>query len=52
MRAFHFNEFWHPNMREWILNFPERLASSPALTPYRQMASADKPEAVAGSPKN
>jgi protein tyrosine/serine phosphatase len=52
MRAFHFNEFWHPNMREWILNFPERLASSPALTPYRQMASAGKPDAVARSPKN
>jgi protein-tyrosine phosphatase len=35
MYAFHFKGFWHPAMKEYIRKFPERLAASPALAPYR-----------------
>ena len=47
MRAFHFNEFWHPNMRTWVEKFPERLAKSPELAPYRNVEKRD--EKVVGS---
>jgi protein-tyrosine phosphatase len=42
MYAFHFNGFWHPAMKEYIRKFPERLAASRALAPYRpgEQASA------------
>jgi hypothetical protein len=33
--AFHFKGFWHPAMKEYIRKFPERLAASPVLAPYR-----------------
>lgn len=36
MRAFHYLEFWHPNMRRYVQHFPERLAESPQLAPFRQ----------------
>ena len=47
MRAFHFNEFWHPNMRTWVEKFPERLGKSPELASYRNMKKRD--EKVVGS---
>ena len=36
MRAFHYKEFLHPNMEWYVRKFPERLAKSPALAPYRE----------------
>jgi tyrosine-protein phosphatase SIW14 len=42
MRAFHFNEFWHPNMRTWVEKFPERLAKSAELAPYRNREKRDE----------
>jgi tyrosine-protein phosphatase SIW14 len=36
MRSFHFKGFWHPAMKAYIRNFPERLASSPALASFRR----------------
>ena len=35
MYAFYFQGFWHPAMKEYVRKFPERLAASPALAPYR-----------------
>ncbi len=35
MHQFHFKSFWHPAMRAYVRKFPERLATSPALAPYR-----------------
>lgn len=35
MYAFHFKGLWHPAMKEYIRKFPERLAASRALAPYR-----------------
>jgi protein tyrosine/serine phosphatase len=50
MRAFHYKEFWHPNMRTWVRDFPERLAKSPALAPYRNVARlAEKTSATPAS---
>ncbi|HET7893336.1 MAG TPA: hypothetical protein VFL34_17540 [Candidatus Sulfotelmatobacter sp.] len=37
MRAFHYLRFWHPNMARWVKNFPERLAQSPELAPFRRI---------------
>jgi len=31
MRAFHYKEFMHPNMKWYVRKFPERLAKSPVL---------------------
>jgi tyrosine-protein phosphatase SIW14 len=36
MRAFHYKEFLHPNMKWYVRKFPERLAKSPVLAAYRQ----------------
>jgi len=36
MRAFHYLEFWHPNMKRYVQHFPERLAHSPQLAAFRQ----------------
>jgi protein tyrosine/serine phosphatase len=36
MREFHYLEFWHPNMKEYVLHFPERLAESPQLEAFRK----------------
>ena len=36
MRAFHYLEFWHPNMKSYVQHFPERLAHSPQLAAFRQ----------------
>jgi protein-tyrosine phosphatase len=43
MYAFHFKGFWHPAMKEYIRKFPERLAASPALAPYRGGEQASAP---------
>jgi protein tyrosine/serine phosphatase len=38
MYFFHFNGFWHPAMKSFIRDFPARLHSSPALSPFRSVA--------------
>lgn len=38
MREFHYLEFWHPGMRRYVKEFPERLAHSPQLAPFRNLA--------------
>jgi protein tyrosine phosphatase (PTP) superfamily phosphohydrolase (DUF442 family) len=35
MRAFHYNEILHPNMKWYVRKFPKHLATSPVLAPYR-----------------
>ena len=35
MRAFHFKGFLHPAMKAYIRGFPDRLAHSPVLAPFR-----------------
>jgi len=39
MRAFHYLEFWHPNMKRWVEQFPQRLAGSQQLAPFRPVQS-------------
>jgi protein tyrosine/serine phosphatase len=43
MRAFHYNEFLHPNMKWYVRKFPARLAQSPVLAAYRQIPKRDEP---------
>jgi protein tyrosine phosphatase (PTP) superfamily phosphohydrolase (DUF442 family) len=35
MKAFHYKEFLHPNMKLYVRGFPKRLAESPQLAAYR-----------------
>ena len=49
MRAFHFKEHWHENMKRYVEDFPQRLARSPELAPYRQMTSTKSPDIQSGS---
>jgi len=37
MKAFHYKEILHPNMKWYVRKFPDRLAKSPALAAYRQI---------------
>jgi protein tyrosine/serine phosphatase len=37
MHEFHFKSFWHPAMKNYVQEFPDRLATSPTLAPYRHM---------------
>ncbi len=37
MYFFGFNGFWHPAMKSFIRDFPERLKSAPALAPLRTL---------------
>lgn len=37
MREFHYLHFWHPNMARWVERFPDRLAQSPVLAPFRRI---------------
>lgn len=37
MRAFHYLHFWHPNMARWVEKFPEHLAQSAELAPFREL---------------
>ena len=39
MRMFHYLEFWHPNMKIYVEHFPDRLAHSHQLAPFRQPTS-------------
>jgi len=50
MRAFHYNEFLHPNMKWYVRKFPERLAKSPELAPYRETPKRE--EQVPAGPAN
>jgi len=45
MRAFHYLHFWHRNMGRWVQAFPDRLAHSLALAPFRHVRTQapDKP---------
>ena len=36
MYYFGFNAFWHPSMIAFVRDFPARLASAPALAPFRK----------------
>jgi len=48
MHEFHFKSFWHPAMKDYIRDFPNRLATSEALAPYRSIhesAAASLPPA-------
>jgi len=38
MREFHYLEFWHPGMKRYVEEFPERLAHSPQLARFRNLA--------------
>jgi hypothetical protein len=50
MRAFHYKEFLHPNMKWYVRKFPERLAKSPVLAPYRETPKRE--EQVPAGPAN
>ncbi|HEX4784786.1 MAG TPA: hypothetical protein VH350_10610 [Candidatus Sulfotelmatobacter sp.] len=39
MRAFHYLHFWHPNMARWVKRFPDHLAKSPQLAPFRRIGA-------------
>jgi len=41
MHMFHFKSHWHPAMEKFVRKFPERLATSPALAPYRHAEVAE-----------
>jgi len=40
MHDFHFNAVWHASMQDYVLHFPERLATSPVLAPYRSLPAS------------
>ncbi len=42
MLSFHFKGFWHPAMKAYIRDFPARLAGSPVLASFREIALAKK----------
>jgi tyrosine-protein phosphatase SIW14 len=46
MRAFHYKEILHPNMKWYVQKFPERLAESPALAAYRQIPKNNEQRSV------
>jgi protein tyrosine/serine phosphatase len=39
MSAFHYLHFLHPNMARWVKRFPDHLAHSPELAPFRQIGT-------------
>ena len=39
MKAFHFKSFWHPAMRRYVKEFPQRLNESPELARFRNASS-------------
>jgi protein tyrosine/serine phosphatase len=49
MRDFHFTSFWHPNMKNYVKHFPQRLATSEALAPYRALTIS--PSTASTSPR-
>jgi protein tyrosine/serine phosphatase len=46
MHMFHFKSHWHPAMEKYVRKFPERLATSPALAPYRHVQIAKDAESA------
>lgn len=44
MREFHYLEFWHPGMKRYVEEFPERLAHSPKLARFRNLRGMEKLE--------
>jgi len=46
MKAFHYKEFLHPNMKWYVRGFPKRLAKSPELAGYRQMAKKNEQDSA------
>ena len=50
MRAFHYKEFLHPNMKWYVRKFPKRLAKSPVLAPYRE--TPEREQQVGAGPAN
>jgi len=40
MHAFHFNSFWHSNLQGYVTHFPQRLAQSETLAPYRSIPAS------------
>jgi tyrosine-protein phosphatase SIW14 len=43
MYSFGFNGLWHPAMKAFVRDFPARLNSAPALTPFHDSASLPPP---------
>jgi protein tyrosine phosphatase (PTP) superfamily phosphohydrolase (DUF442 family) len=41
MHQFHFKSFWHPAMKGYVEEFPDRLATSPTLAPYRHIRAPE-----------
>jgi protein tyrosine/serine phosphatase len=41
MHMYHFKSHWHPAMEKYVRKFPERLATSPTLAPYRHVQMAE-----------
>jgi tyrosine-protein phosphatase SIW14 len=39
MKAFHFKSFWHPAMRRYVKEFPQRLNESPEFARFRNASS-------------
>jgi tyrosine-protein phosphatase SIW14 len=39
MKAFHFKSLWHPAMRRYVKEFPQRLNESPELARFRNVSS-------------
>lgn len=39
MKAFHFKGLWHPAMKKYIRDFPNRLENSPELARFRDVSS-------------
>lgn len=39
MKAFHFKSFWHPAMRRYVKEFPQRLNGSPEFRRFRNASS-------------
>jgi len=43
MYKFHFDSLWHPSMKDYVRNFPGRLANSKAFAPYRSISPGSLP---------
>jgi len=51
MYFFGFNGFWHPAMKSFIRDFPERLKSAPALAPLRTLTPQSSSATSANRPQ-
>jgi tyrosine-protein phosphatase SIW14 len=49
MHKFHFHGFWHPVMTAYIKEFPDHLATSRALAPFRRKAAESNTRAAESS---